>query len=77
MQIIIFIFYGSKNDINPILLFDEGNKFTKKVMLSAAVSWSSVSKTFFVGRNNLKFNSTSYLEHSKTDLIPATKELYQ
>ena len=31
-------FSGSKNDINSNRLFHEGNKFTKKVMVSAAVS---------------------------------------
>ena len=35
---IVVYFCGSKSDINPNPSFREGNKFTKKVMVSAVVS---------------------------------------
>ena len=66
-------------NINPYHLGmkvrNKGNKFTKKVMASAAVGWSGF-KTIFCWRKHLKSNSMSYLEHLKNYLMPATKKLY-
>ena len=64
-------FSGSKNDINP-----NRNKFTKKVLVSDVISWNGVWKPCFVGGSNLKYNSRSYLQHPRNDLIPAMKEIY-
>ena len=69
-------FSGSKNDINPNRLFHEGNKFSKKVIISSVANWNGVSKPFFVGGSNLRSNSRSYLEHLRNDLIPTMKKFY-
>ena len=43
-------FSGSKNDINNNRLFHEINKFTKKVLISAVVSWNGISKPFLLDK---------------------------
>ena len=67
---------GLKRDIAPSRLFHEGNKFTKKVMVSAVVTWKGVSPPFFVAEKNIKVNGVAYLKHLKEELIPFIESLY-
>ena len=67
---------GLKRDIAPERLFHEGNKFSKKIMVSAIMTWKGMIGPFFVADKNMKVNSHSYLLHLKDDLIPAIKRLY-
>ena len=46
VKIFVFNFLNIKNDIKPYRLFHEGNKFTKKVMISAVVSWNDLPEPF-------------------------------
>ena len=63
-------------DVQPERLYSEGNKFLKKVMVSAAITWKGVSQPFFIGGNGIKVNEASYLKHLRNDLIPAVKAMY-
>ena len=67
---------GPKAEIIPERLYHEGNRFSKKVMVSAILSWKGASKPFFVGGSSLKTNGKSYLKHLKNDLLPSMKNLY-
>ena len=38
-------FNGPKKDVQPERLYSEGNKFSKKVMVSAVITWKGVSQS--------------------------------
>ena len=59
-----------------IRLYSEGNKFSKKVMASAVITWKDVSQLSFIGGNRIKVNGASYLKHLCDDLIPAVEGMY-
>ena len=40
---------GSKKYVQPERLYSEGNKFSKKVMVYAVITWKIVSQPFFIG----------------------------
>jgi transposase len=67
---------GLKRDIQPERLFHEGNKFMRKIMVSAIMTWKGMIGPFFVADKDIKVNSVSYLKHLKNDLIPALETLY-
>ena len=69
-------FNGPKKDVQPERLYSEGNKFSKKVMVSAVITWKGVSQPFFIGGNGIKVNRASYLKHLRDDLIPAVEAMY-
>ena len=62
--------------MQPERLYSEGNKFSKKVMLSTVITWKGVSQPFFIGGNGIKVNGASYLKHLRDDLIPAVEAMY-
>ena len=68
--------YGLKKDISPQRLFNEGNRFSIKVMVSAVITWKGVSPPFFVADPEMKVNGVSYLNHLREDLIPFCESLY-
>ena len=61
--------------MQPERLYSEGNKFLKKVMVSAVITWKGVSQPFFIGGNGIKVNGASYLKHLRDDLIPAAEAM--
>ena len=69
-------FNGPKKDVQPERLYSEGNKFSKKVMVSAVITWKGVSQPFLIGGNGIKVNRASYLKHLRDDLIPAVEAMY-
>ena len=66
-------FNGPKKDVQPERLYSEGNKFSKKVVVSAVVIWKGFSQPFFIGGNEIKVNGASYLKHLRDDFIPAVE----
>ena len=69
-------FNGPKKEVQPERLYSEGNKFLKKVMVSAMITWKGVSQPSFIGGNGIKVNGASYLKHPRDDLIPAVEAMY-
>ena len=69
-------FNGPKKDVQPECLYSKGNKFSKKVMVSTAITWKGVSKSFFISGNGINVNGASYLKHLPDDLIPAVEAMY-
>ena len=63
-------FNSPKKDVQPERLYREGNKFSKKVMVSAVITWKGVSQPFFIGGNGIKMNGASYLKHLRKWLNP-------
>ena len=49
-------FNSPKKDVQLERLHNEGNKFSKKVMVSAVITWKGVSQPFFIGGNGIKVN---------------------
>ena len=43
-----------KKDVQPERFYSEGNKFSKKVMVSTVIIWKGVSQPFFIGGNGSK-----------------------
>ena len=69
-------FKGKKKDVPVQNLFHEGNRQTKKVMVSAALTWFGVTKPFFVNRRGLKVDGPNYVKHLDKELFPAIKKIY-
>ena len=69
-------FNGPQKDMQPERLYNKGNKFSKKVMVSAVITWKGVSQPFFIGGNGIKVNGASYLKHVSDDLIPVVEAMY-
>ena len=62
--------------MQPERLYSKGNKFSKKVMVSAVITWKGVSQPFFIGGNGIKVNGASCLKHLSDDLIPAAQAMH-
>ena len=69
-------FNGPKKNGQPERLYSEGNKFSKKVMVSAVIARKDVSQPFFIGGTGIKVDGASYLKHLRDDLIPAVETMY-
>ena len=69
-------FKGKKSDVPAANLCHEGNRQSKQVMVSAAVTWHGVTKPFFVNSRGMKVNGPSYLRHLKNELFPAIRKVY-
>ena len=66
---------GKKSDVSDENLFSTTNKTSKKVMVSAAISWYGVTRPFFVNNNGIKVNKVNYCKHLKKELFPAIEEV--
>ena len=66
---------GRKSDIPDKSLISSTNKQSKKVMVSAAISWYGVTKPFFVNSNGIKVNKENYCRHLKKELFHAIEKL--
>ena len=64
-----------KSDVSDENLFEHTNKMSRKVMVSAAISWYHTTKPFFVNENGIKVNTGNYCKHLKKQLFPAIKKL--
>ena len=60
-------FSGPKKDVQSERLYSEGNKFSKKIMVSAVITWKGVNQPFFIGENGIKVNGASYLKPLRDD----------
>ena len=71
-----FYFNGPRKDVQLERFYSEENKFSKKAMVSAVITWKGVSQPFFIDGNGIKVNGASYLNHLCDDLILAVEALY-
>ena len=69
-------FNGPRKDVQPEYLYSEGNKFSKKLVVSAVITWKGVGQNFFIGGNGIKVNGATYLKHLRDDLIPAAEAMH-
>ena len=56
---------GKKSDVPDENLIQSTNKMSRKVMLSAAISWYGATKPVFVNENGIKVNKENYCKHLK------------
>ena len=69
--------YGKrKRDIAPNRLYHETSRFTKKVMVSAGVSWKGKTRIHFIDTERTKVNSESYKNLPEIGLLPECRRLY-
>ena len=61
---------------NRNALYSEGNKFSKKVMVFAVITWKRVSQPSFIGGDGIKVKGASGLKNLLDDLIPAFEVIY-
>ena len=54
---------GEKSDVPDEDLLASTNNITKKVMVSAAISWYGATKPFFEKENDIKVNKEDYSKH--------------
>ena len=66
---------GKKSDVPDENLFASTNKMSRKVMVSAAISWYGATKPFFVNENGIKVNKENYCKHLKNSCFLQLKNL--
>ena len=66
---------GKKSEIPDSNLFKETKKQSKKVMVSAGISWYGATRPFFVSEKGVKVNGPTYHKHLKQELFPAINSL--
>jgi len=52
------------------------NRFSKKLMVSAGVSWNGKTVIFFIDPQETKVNKKTYTDFLKTSLLPECRRLY-
>ena len=52
------------------------NRFLKKLMVSAGVSWNRKTEFFFIDPQKTKVNQKTYTDFLKTSLLPECSRLY-
>ena len=67
---------GKKSDICPNRLYHHRNRFSKKLMDSAGVSWNGKTDIFFIDPQKTKVNQKTYIDFLKTSLLPECRSLY-
>lgn len=71
------IVYGvRKRDISASRLYRETSRFSKKVMVSAGVSYNGKTQIHFIDTSKTKVNSGSYMKLLDDGLIPDCRRLY-
>ena len=68
-------FKGQKSDVPAKNLFFQSKRQSKKVMVSAALTWQGATKPFFVNKRGLKVNAVNYHKHLKKELFPAIQKV--
>ena len=66
---------GKKSDIPHENFLSSTNKMSKKVMVSAAISWYGVTKPFFVNNYGIKVNKENYCQHLRKELFPVIEKV--
>lgn len=66
---------GKKSDVPDENLNKGTKRMSKKVMVSAGLSWNGATKPFFVNNKGLKVNAVSYHKHLKGQLFPAIEKV--
>jgi len=67
---------GRKSYICPNRLYHHRNRFSKKLMVSAGVSWNGKTEIFFIDPQKTKVNQKTYIDFLKTSLLPECRRLY-
>ena len=57
-------------------LFHQRNRQSKKVMVSACLTWHGATKPFFANDCGMKVNAVSYRRHLKKELLPAVERIF-
>ena len=70
------VFGAKKKNIPCSRLYHETSRFTKKVMVSAGVSWNGKTAIHFIDTNKTKVNSESYIGLLNDGLLPDCRRLY-
>jgi len=69
--------YGSrKKDIPSSRLYHECSRFSKKIMVSAGVSWNGKTDIYFIDTKTTKVNSINYMKLLEDGLLPDCRRLY-
>jgi len=67
---------GRKSDVCPNRLYHHRNRFSKKLMVSAGMSWNGKTEIFFIDPQKTKVNQKTYIDFLKTSLLPECRRLY-
>ena len=66
---------GKKSNISDKNLLSSANKMSKKVMVSATISWYGITKPIFVENNGIKVNKENYCRHLRKEFFPAIEKV--
>ena len=67
---------GEKKDVPESNLYHNTNRQSKKVMVSACLTWNGATKPFFVNSGGIKVNAVSYKKHLEKKLLPAVETMF-
>ena len=70
-------FKGKKDQVPDQNIFDQTNKQSIKLMVSACLTWNRATKPFFVNGCEVKVNAQTYKRHLQKELLPAVQRLYK
>lgn len=69
--------YGKeKKDISVDRLYHETSRFSRKIMVSAGVSWRGKTRIHFIDTRKTKVNSDNYIKLLDEGLLPDCRRLY-
>ena len=66
---------GKESDVQDENFFVSTKKMSRKVMISAAISWYGAKKPFFVNENGIKVNTANYFKYLKNSCSLQRKNL--
>lgn len=69
-------FKGDKKDVPEENLCHQSNRQSKKVMVSACLTWNGPTPPFFVNDSGMKVNAVFYKKHLEKKLIPSVEKLF-
>ena len=67
---------GRKSEVSPERLLHQKSRFSKKVMVSAGVSWNGKTDIFFLDTDVCKVDSTRYIRLLDDELLPGCRHLH-
>ena len=70
-----FYSLSKKNEVHPSRLYHATSTFSKKIMVSAAVSVSGKSELFFIDPQKTKVNADVYIDHLDKQLLPSIRKV--
>ena len=74
---IVCTLIGKRADISSTRLYHNKNRYSKKLMVSACVTWNGYMRPFFVDPSHQKVNAEYYRRHLKKELFHTCQKFFR